>query len=307
MTLILVAASKDTFYMVADTRTCNIASGSATDHTKKVFYSRKHKIGVCISGDADLSDPQNPHDPSKSICVNYLMEEFFKAIDEKEESVVQSELIEHGIQYLHQLICRFIRTKFSADYAAVFDTKVSILLAAFINAETVIASYDGPDDQPKHWAEFHFDSEYSTKLCAFSNYQKQLSDYAAAFVARAIAQGWPFQGPSELEKQNYLFSVRQPRFRQAVLDNVLLEVRDVVLKEYPGNVGDYFEFVQIGHKAEDFKNLKLVVKPNASASALAIVQQGEYFPEYKFFRTGHELTQSMTPEVFPVSSAAAKP
>lgn len=92
MTLALIVACEDSIYAVSDTLGQYIfdsqqaASGQYqcgecySLNTKKLFYSHKHKIVLCISGDYVLL-PSKEAVNGQAWCVDYILDEFIKHID----------------------------------------------------------------------------------------------------------------------------------------------------------------------------------------------------------------------------------
>lgn len=98
MTIAVIVACKDSFYIVVDTLTQITQVDSNSIHTlnnQKVFFSGKHKIGLCVAGQANLID-KNASLPS--IYVSHVVREFFNHLDTieiVEISNLESLLIEY--------------------------------------------------------------------------------------------------------------------------------------------------------------------------------------------------------------------
>jgi hypothetical protein len=79
MTMAVIVACKNSFYIVADTLMIDSSTKSYTLNNQKVFFSDKHKIGLCIAGQANLiSKNLDTH----SINVGYIVKKFFEYIDD---------------------------------------------------------------------------------------------------------------------------------------------------------------------------------------------------------------------------------
>ncbi len=81
MTMAIIVACKDSFYIVTD----NLMTGQSinndpyyTLNNQKVFFSDKHKIGLCIAGQANLISKQLNRD---SVNVCHVSRKFFEYID----------------------------------------------------------------------------------------------------------------------------------------------------------------------------------------------------------------------------------
>lgn len=165
MTLVLVVADKDSFYLIADTRTQDINTKATTDHSKKVFYSTKHKFGLCIAGDAFISDPYNPQDPASAFSVSYLMDAFFTFIDEKNVSYIRSKA--KSIVDVFKLVNFFILKNFGDDkrYVEIFVKNVSLFFAGIINDEVIIGAHHGGEGEIKTLDTFKYsETEIHNKL-----------------------------------------------------------------------------------------------------------------------------------------------
>jgi hypothetical protein len=84
MTMAFIAATQNGFYIVADTRTVNEGQSTYSDNNQKVFYSDKHKIGLCIAGQAGLHHRAGQE---SDMYVSYVVREFFEYIDREQENV----------------------------------------------------------------------------------------------------------------------------------------------------------------------------------------------------------------------------
>lgn len=78
MTIAVIIACRNSFYIVTDTLMSDPSSKTFTLNNQKVFWSEKHKIGLCVAGQANLISKTLDRD---SINISYVVREFFAYID----------------------------------------------------------------------------------------------------------------------------------------------------------------------------------------------------------------------------------
>ena len=78
MTIAVIVACKNSFYIVTDTLMSDPSSKMFTLDNQKVFWSEKHKIGLCIAGQANLITKASDRD---SVNVSHVVRDFFAHID----------------------------------------------------------------------------------------------------------------------------------------------------------------------------------------------------------------------------------
>ncbi len=239
MTLAVIVACEDSFYMITDTRTLDVDDWSFTDNTKKIFYSKRHMLGLCIAGEAMLPASSDPTNSQKTLSVSYVLEEFFKEIEKKDEDSVRSKI--SAIENFSILIQEYIKEKHGEEYVVPFQHNVSFFLGCFVNNETVIASYHGESGQ-KTWDTFNYATDFNSKLCAFSNYQSLIKDYSIKVIDDPKC---PIKEGSQVEKANTLLSASNGEYRQAFLDLVVLSTRRDVLTLCLNSIGEYFEYIKL--------------------------------------------------------------
>lgn len=78
MTIAVIVACQNKFYLVGDTLTSLGSDTGFTLNNQKVFVSEKHKIAICISGQANLNGKIKD---TEDIYVHHIVREFFQYID----------------------------------------------------------------------------------------------------------------------------------------------------------------------------------------------------------------------------------
>lgn len=87
MTIGVIVACKDKFYIVADTITISYDYNYYTLNSQKLFYSDKHKLGLCVAGQENLISI-NLDRPS--IKVSHVLRGFFQSIDSMDDVSVDN-------------------------------------------------------------------------------------------------------------------------------------------------------------------------------------------------------------------------
>jgi hypothetical protein len=121
MTIAFIAAAKDHFYIVSDSL-CR-GDEAFTLNTQKSFFSEKHRIGLCIAGEAVLKFDGISH-VSEVLYADFVMKEFFEYIDSLDVCPVE---------LLNDQFSAF----FGANYPGYFEwfnQKVSYYYGGFQNA-----------------------------------------------------------------------------------------------------------------------------------------------------------------------------
>lgn len=126
MTLALIVAEKNSFYVVTDTLTQNVDEGYYTTSIKKEFISLKHKIGICIAGGAAIGFKDDWPEIHKALLTeynakdyhfntDYIIYQFISYIDTKKE---------FAIDELHQEMSKFL-DNFFRDRLNVLETTLT--------------------------------------------------------------------------------------------------------------------------------------------------------------------------------------
>lgn len=257
MTLIVVIASRDSISFLGDTRTVGDVLNPTLnqklyyEHTQKVFYSLKHKIGLCIAKDNTLVDPCAPNDKNKILQVPYIMKEFFSYLDTLDDVKVDQ---------LDQKLHDFILCKFGTSYIAGFKSKVQMLFGGFLDTgATAIFSYENGLINDK----FEYtNAMITTKLCALSNFQEGLDEYSKDVVSSPQCQ---IAGVNATEKQNKLFA--SSNNRNSFFNGVICRLRTYAIGQsgHEIDVGEYFQYVQIGKVSGNFRKLEYKIQDNKFA------------------------------------------
>ena len=175
MTIAIIVACKDSFYIITDTLTSS-AQGYYTLNNQKVFWSDQHKIGLCIAGQANLISKNMDRD---SINVSHIVREFFVHIDTVDVSAFR-------IDNLRSILESYVDEQYS-DYHNYFrfqgpgihaDNEVSYFYGGFRaeaggQIETVIYSHHQKQD---------LTSGYNGATPYFAN-----SDAVSCYINKALA------------------------------------------------------------------------------------------------------------------------
>jgi hypothetical protein len=212
MTMAVIVACKDMIYIVGDTLSQGV--GYYTLNNQKIFFSDKHKIGLCIAGQGNLIS-KNLDRPS--VYVSYIVREFFKNIDTMDN-------IEIG--NLGTLLSDYVDSNFS-NYHNYFkfqtpgtehEKDVSYFWGGF-TAEGKTAIYS-------HHKGVVNEARYDSVVPYFSNYQEQVKNYID-FVLKSA--------PSDTPKENLIQLLDQ--HRKFVLETYIPQACIFVNSQHPHSIG----------------------------------------------------------------------
>lgn len=155
MTITVIVACENGFYIIADTLTQSDVSFSL--NTQKVFFSQKHRIGMCIAGDEDLKFP-GVTDEKDVLHTSYVINDFFKYIDTLSVFLVEN---------LRAELTTFFQAKYSQYYAQFLD-QVSYFFGGFktVGADKVTAIYSHHNGRDE---EYMYAATDQTPNCFFAN------------------------------------------------------------------------------------------------------------------------------------------
>lgn len=169
--MVVIVACKDSFYIVADNLSIDPKSSTYTLNHQKVFWSEKHKIGLCCAGQANLIG-KNSDMSSQDIYTSHVLREFFKYIDDLDSFPVEE---------LHTTLESYVDDKF-ASYHNYFkfqnpgvqhDNDISYFYGGFktnAGAKPTVAIYSHHEGSIAQCS-FYSPTPY------FSNYQERVKFY----------------------------------------------------------------------------------------------------------------------------------
>lgn len=229
MTIAVIVACKNSFYIVTDTLMSDPSSKMFTLDNQKVFWSEKHKIGLCIAGQANLISKALDRD---SINVSHVVRDFFAHIDNLD--TIQLETLGIALE-------NFVDRNY-ANYHNYFrfqtpgtghDKDVSYFYGGFQNPHA--ADHDGSIVVIySHHKGLETHGNCDSVVPYFSNYQREVEYY--------INFGLSF-APIDKPRDEYL---------KALLD----QYKDYVLKHY---IPQACIFVNTEHPYSIGKNLHCIV------------------------------------------------
>jgi hypothetical protein len=176
MTIAVIVACKDSFYIIADTLASDQVKEYWTNNTRKVFFSEVHKIGMCIAGQGALT---HKNETKPAVIVSSVVRDFFKYIDDEYDII--------DINYIGRLLIKFVDDYFQ-DYNNYFefqnpgnkhDNDISYFYGGFKDnldesVSTIIHSHHkGKDDVYEY-------TDLDSKPCFFANTDEfggQINDY----------------------------------------------------------------------------------------------------------------------------------
>ena len=173
MTMAVIVACKDNFYIIADTLTCNPNNQTFSLNNQKVFSSSKHKIGLCIAGQASLISKNLDRD---AVNISYALREFFVYIDT---------LVDVQVETLGTTLEDFVDQHYS-EYHNYFkfqspgtkhDNDVSYFYGGFDanGAVVVYGHHEGLIAQSQYDSSVPYFSVYSQSVSHYINFAIDLS------------------------------------------------------------------------------------------------------------------------------------
>lgn len=118
MTLALIVATKNSFYTVSDSQT--IDNETFSRNTQKVFFSDKHKVALCIAGEANLKF-EGIDRLEEVLYVDYVIKQFFDELEARED---------FSVDEMSEALATFFETHYPR-YKAYFDDGVSYFYGGF--------------------------------------------------------------------------------------------------------------------------------------------------------------------------------
>lgn len=159
MTIAVIVACEESLYVIGDT----LDSGSDstfTINTQKVFYSKRHKIAMCIAGDGSLKPSSGSFELNDIIFTNFIVKDFFEHIEA---------IAVLPIENLQNTLKSFLSQKY-ARYVSNFFTGVEYVYGGFgaQDSTTTIYSYKGQQNQTLSYTPLGSDPIYFSNTNAVS-------------------------------------------------------------------------------------------------------------------------------------------
>ncbi len=251
MTIALVVACADRFYMICDTLMSDEKTNVYTLNNQKSFFSNRHQIGLCIAGDATLSN-QKPGEnilDENILNVAFILNSFFADIDARPTGKTI------GVYDLMECLTKYLEKSFPT-YKDGFMARVSFFYGGFVESghgmlQTVVGEHhvqknddEGGDtitDQT-----IPFSTEYltlNTALCVSS------APTGLTGSLRAYLKGLGSNDGSTLTCQDgavlnhaQILSSNDPRLREWVATHVVPNLCSGINLEHPGSIGRSLKF-----------------------------------------------------------------
>lgn len=222
MTIAVIVACRNSFYIVTDTLMSDPSSETFTLNNQKVFWSEKHKIGVCVAGQANLISRALDRD---SINVSHVAREFFVHIDNLD--TIQVETLGTALE-------DFVDRNY-ADYHNYFrfqkpgtehDKDVSYFYGGFQNAHAADQDASAVVIYSHHKG-LVTQGNCDSAVPYFSNYQREVECYINFGLSSA-----PVDKPREESLKALL-----DQHKDYVLKHYIPQACIVVNAEYPYSIG----------------------------------------------------------------------
>lgn len=246
MTLAVIVAREKSFYILVDTNTINEKNGTYTTRTQKSFYSKKHRVGLCMAGWGEL--PTKPGaDDHERIPTDHIFREFFAYAETLDVL---------PIDHFQAILLEFVASKFPPLVVEILQAHVTYLYGGFRPTEdgsnqTVIAAhYEEPEGDEPPRAVRDVVSSYT------EGPEEEGSPYYFANVNAfdmAVAHVMEYPGGPASKKE---FLTRPNKANQKAIEGWVLPVASEKMQtEAPYFIGKYFVWTTIrppGEKVSRF-------------------------------------------------------
>lgn len=268
MTFSAVVACENSFYLFSDMRTLDVTTGKVYENTQKVFYSVKHRIGLCIAGSAFLRCSKDPENLKKSLNVSLVLSNFFSMLDGSIAAFENANII--TCEDLVIKIFDYIETKFNKSYRETFQSEVSLFLACIVNGKTQIASFHALENESNKIIKVcNWHDDHKSKICMYANYNDPVSHSLNELVKKNIVM-------KNFESINNFLGSREQRVK--VLTSIFLSSINRVLTIFPESIGTQYHYIMIDTNGNR-KKVMLSVKNNI----LEEVKQSPPLHEHLYF------------------------